>query len=86
MKGSGLEEVFGILYGKNVVELVLSGKDYARATRGHFLVHSALLKILADFVAGHNSSDGNALVALHEFESEDNYRLGVDEENIWYDL
>jgi hypothetical protein len=50
MKGSGLEEVLGTIFGGNTLEHLLSGKAYARAVRGHFLVHSALISILLEFL------------------------------------
>ena len=40
MKGSGFEEILGVLYGKNTVEHIMSGKAYARALRGHVLLMS----------------------------------------------
>ena len=43
MEDSGLEEAFGEVYAGNVVPHMLLGKAYARALRGHFLVHAALM-------------------------------------------
>lgn len=42
MKGSGISEVLGTIYGENAVEHMLSGKAVSRALRGHFIVSSAL--------------------------------------------
>jgi len=50
MKGSGLEEVFGLIFGPNTVQHVLTGKAYARSVRGHFLVHAALNELLLDYL------------------------------------
>ena len=57
MKGSGLEEVLGLIFGPNTVEHVLSGKAYARAVRGHFLIHAALTEILIDYLRNSVSDD-----------------------------
>ena len=46
MRGSGLEEVFEIIYGKKTVEHVMTGKAYMRAMRGHTLVTGALSLIV----------------------------------------
>jgi hypothetical protein len=46
MRGSGLEDVLRVIYGPVTIEAVLSGKSYARAVRGHFLVQRALNQLL----------------------------------------
>lgn len=46
MAGSGIEEVLELLYAKNAVPHILSGKAVARAFRGHFLVDAALNAML----------------------------------------
>lgn len=48
MRGSGIEEIMGLLFGSTTTEYVLSGKAYARAVRGHFIVHGALSDLLLD--------------------------------------
>ena len=51
MEGSGLQEALSGIYAKNVVPHILSGKAVARALRGHFLVHAALMaKLLRPIV------------------------------------
>lgn len=42
MKGSGLQELFELVYAENTVNHMLSGKAIARAIRAHFLVAAAL--------------------------------------------
>lgn len=42
MEASGLKEVLELIYAENAVTQMLSGKAYARAIRGHFLVDTAL--------------------------------------------
>lgn len=59
MKGSGLEELLGLLYGSNTMELVLSGKAYARALRGHFLIDTALTEILLNYLKTASQQDDN---------------------------
>ena len=46
MGGSGLEELLEEVYAPNVIRHIVSGKAFARALRGHMLIHSALLKII----------------------------------------
>lgn len=48
MTGTGLDVVLGQIYGENSVTHMLTGKAYARAVRGHFLVDSALNAILME--------------------------------------
>ena len=46
MAGSGLQEVLELVYAKNAVGHMLTGKTAARAVRGHFLVDAALNTLL----------------------------------------
>ena len=46
MAGSGLQDVLELVYAKNAVTHMMSGKAVSRAVRGHFLVDSALQAIL----------------------------------------
>jgi len=46
MKGSGLQEMLGLLYGPNTLEHIMSGKAYALSIRGHFIIHDALVQML----------------------------------------
>lgn len=46
MAGSGLQEVLELVYAKNAVGHMLTGKAVARAVRGHFLVDAALNTLL----------------------------------------
>lgn len=48
MDGLGLKEVLELIYAKNTVPHLLSGKAISRAIRGHFVVESALHVILHD--------------------------------------
>jgi hypothetical protein len=50
MRGSGLENILSIIYGPNTVEHVLSGKGYARAIRGHFMIHRVLNTLLFEYL------------------------------------
>ena len=62
MKGSGIEEVIGLVFGASTVEHVLSGKAYARAVRGHFLIHTALTDMLLVYLHdGDLTSDDDQL-------------------------
>ena len=42
MKGSGLEEALGNVYGPNTVTHMITGKAVSRALHGHFLIEAAL--------------------------------------------
>lgn len=46
MAGSGLKEVFCLVYATNSVDKMLTGHAYARAARGHFLVQGVLAQII----------------------------------------
>ena len=46
MAGSGLQEVLEVVYARNAVKHMLSGKAISRAVRGHLLVDAALNTIL----------------------------------------
>ena len=46
MSGSGLQEVFEVVYAGNTVSHMLTGKAISRAVRGHMLVDAALNTIL----------------------------------------
>ena len=57
MKGSGLEEVLGLMFGSNTIPHVLTGKAYARSVRGHFLVHAGLNELLFDYLRSAQSNE-----------------------------
>ncbi|KAJ8043553.1 hypothetical protein HOLleu_10691 [Holothuria leucospilota] len=47
MKGSGLEEAIGTIYGKNTVDHIMTGRAVTKALRAHYLTDAALsLKLL----------------------------------------
>ena len=46
MSGSGIEELLEMVYATNSVGHMMSGKAFARAIRGHFVVDSCLNNIL----------------------------------------
>lgn len=50
MTGTGLDVVLSQIYAENSVSHMLTGKAYARAIRGHFLVDSALHSLLLEGV------------------------------------
>ena len=60
MRGSGLEEVMGLIFRSNTIEYVLSGKAYARAVRGQFILHSALTELLLDYLKNPLSDEENS--------------------------
>ena len=52
LKCSGLKEALELVYAENAVNHMLSGKAYARAIRGHFLVDSSLNALILQRVYG----------------------------------
>ncbi|CAG9814961.1 unnamed protein product [Phaedon cochleariae] len=48
MAGSGLKELFCMVYAGNSVDKILSGHAYARAIRSHFLTHAALAGLIIE--------------------------------------
>ena len=48
MEGSGLERLLEVVYAKNTVSHIKSGKAVTRALRGHLLVESVLTCVLLD--------------------------------------
>ena len=46
MNGSGLSQLLELVYAKNSVKHIISGKTVSRELRGHFLVESALMGLL----------------------------------------
>jgi len=51
-----------LLYGPSTVDHVMSGKAFARALRGHFIVHDCLLQRLLQYVVGDESQRNNSVV------------------------
>ena len=69
MAGSGLQEVFQLIYAANSVVHMLAGKAIARAVRAHFIVDAALNAILlsnAMDIPPYSTSDGEAKSSLEE--------------------
>lgn len=56
MRGSGLEDMLSLMYGSNTIEHILTGKAYARAIRGHFLVQQALVQLLVKYLVSSSLS------------------------------
>ena len=52
MKGSGIEEILSTVYATKAVDHMMSGRAYARALRGHFLVSAAHSKLMLDINPG----------------------------------
>ena len=49
MAGSGLQEVFQVVYAGNTVSHIITGKAISRAVYGHMLVAAALNTILITY-------------------------------------
>lgn len=48
MDGSGLEEVWSLVYAEKFTEKMITGKNYARAVRDHYYIQAALMLIVSD--------------------------------------
>jgi len=46
MDGSGLKELFNVIFAMNSIDKIMGGHAYYRALRGHILSHAALMKII----------------------------------------
>ena len=65
MAGSGLKEVWSTIYAKESTTKMLSGHQYARALRAHFLTQIALQKELLDSIEV-DASLRETIVILHK--------------------
>lgn len=50
MSGSGLEDIFKLIYADNYLQHIISGYAYGRAVRAHLLVHLSISKIIMDSI------------------------------------
>ena len=71
MAGSGIEDALETVYASNVIHHILSGKEYARAVRGHMLIHAALLQLMLEELLDTSCINRNDLVMLAEFKPGD---------------
>lgn len=62
MAGSGLESLLELMYGPNTVQQVLTGKAYARAVRGHFIIQDALLQLVLQRLVAQETLDNSSTV------------------------
>lgn len=46
MGGSGIHDLLSTVYAESSVKYMLSGHEYARAVRGHILIHTAIAKLV----------------------------------------
>jgi len=82
MQGSGLEEMMGLLYGSSTVDHVMTGKAFARAVRGHFIIHDALLQVLLqciidDVATDTDDDDAVSSIILHLYQFTWNNKVNV---------
>ena len=80
MKGSGLEEALGCVYGPNAVTHMMSGKAVSRALRGHFLLEAALTnKLLLKVWPSNENETGNDVedinTAVHKLEATETEKI-----------
>ena len=81
MAGSGLCEALQSCYGSVTVSHMISGKAVTRATRGHFLIESALYILLLDEILSGNfdSNDShNKISSADCMEIENEYQNVVN--------
>ena len=65
MGGSGLKELWSVIYAHDSVEKMLTGHAFARSLRAHFLTQLALAQIILREVEI-NEAAGKQLASLHE--------------------
>jgi hypothetical protein len=86
MRGSGLEEILSVVYGKNVVEQILLGRDYNRAVRAHLIVYAALTSLLASVLLPSDSRASQTTVILEDDNDVTNFKLDGDDINALTEL
>ena len=75
MKGSGLEEAMGQVYGPNTVNHIMTGKAIIRALRAHLLVEKSLMtKLVSEVLPRELEQTGSEDKA-----TQDTHKLTVDE-------
>lgn len=79
MKGSGLEEAIGQVYGSTTVNHIITGKAISRALRAHFLVERALMTKLVSYVLPTDlvlcDPEGQALQIINRLDMEQIHKL-----------
>ena len=68
MGGSGIDELLEQVYASNVIHHILSGKAFARAIRGHFLIHTVLQTLMIEDLVEKCSVSDVDLEKLASFE------------------
>jgi len=64
MAGSGLKDILSLIYATNTVDKMLSGHAYARAIRGHFLMHEALGRIISHEITDITEEEKKIIIEL----------------------
>lgn len=85
MAGSGLQEVWSIIYAPNVASQLMTGHSYSRTLRAHFLTQLALAKIIFEKCKDQLNSDDLKLLQnsdLSSFSDFDNNSIVVELRNI----
>ena len=75
MSGSGLEDLLEEVYAANVIHHIFSGKAYARAVRGHLLVHAALSQIMLEELIETGKISMAQLQNLANYKPDDNVQI-----------
>ena len=76
MEGSGMERLFEVVYARNTVPHIMSGKVVSRALRAHLLVESALTCVLLDECTSRKDSQDTLRLAFSKFQQGE---LSIDE-------
>ena len=64
MEGSGLEDVFSLVYAEHTVIHMMSGKALSRSLRAHFLVQSSLVTLMISALADEGAIDPSTLKSI----------------------
>lgn len=93
MEGSGLDEIMQLIYAKDTVPHLLSGKAYARASRAHLIISTALYLVLfAELFGCHDDSIGisqserESLRNLYQMMKEGSNVIDIDALNNSFEL
>jgi hypothetical protein len=77
MRSSDIEQWISTINCKNVVAMIMQGRDYGRAVRAHFLLHSALVNLLMSFILNTSFEDSIRAVNLTEPYCISDYQLNL---------
>ncbi|XP_052758830.1 uncharacterized protein LOC128202453 [Galleria mellonella] len=67
MEGSGIKEIFSLIFAEGSVDQILNGHSYARAVRAHFILPQALSLLIFDELKRENNVEFQELLDNEEY-------------------